>query len=143
MSVNEVRPTKSSIDFEVRGEGGAATFCIGNEDHTLANALRHVLMNSADTVEFAGYSVPHPSEPVVQIRVQTIRQEHEARKLAAEALSEACHTLEAQCQHVLNKLEEILPQVKEDRRKTQAHLAAYAEQTANRERQDEDMEQED
>ena len=34
------------------------------------NALRHVLMRQKD-VEFCGYSVPHPSEPFVHVRLQT------------------------------------------------------------------------
>jgi DNA-directed RNA polymerase I and III subunit RPAC2 len=62
MSVNEVRNPVSKLDIEVIGSGGASTVCIGNEDHTLANALRHILMNDASNVEFAGYSVPHPSK---------------------------------------------------------------------------------
>jgi DNA-directed RNA polymerase I and III subunit RPAC2 len=61
MSVNEVKLKASVIEFDVRGTGdpGNRTFAIGNEDHTLGNALRHVLMQST-AVEFAGYSVPHP-----------------------------------------------------------------------------------
>jgi DNA-directed RNA polymerase subunit L len=66
MSVNEVRPKVSVLEFEVRGTGdpGNRTFAIGNEDHTLGNALRHVLMQNAD-VEFAGYSVPHPVRAMI------------------------------------------------------------------------------
>ena len=39
--------------------------------HTLGNALRHVLLQNSN-IGFAGYSVPHPSEPVVHVRVQTL-----------------------------------------------------------------------
>ncbi len=72
MSVNEVRIKRAASAFEVRGSGPitSRTFVLGDEDHTLGNALRHVLMNDA-RVDFAGYCVPHPSEPVVHIRVQT------------------------------------------------------------------------
>jgi len=61
MSVNEVKNKISVLEFDVRGTGdpGSRTFAIGNEDHTLGNALRHVLMQNNE-VEFAGYSVPHP-----------------------------------------------------------------------------------
>ena len=38
----------------------ARTFIFRDEDHTLGNSLRHVLMRHSDT-DFAGYSVPHPS----------------------------------------------------------------------------------
>lgn len=41
-----------------------------DEDHTLGNALRHVLMQNAE-VDFCGYSVPHPSEPKMNLRLQT------------------------------------------------------------------------
>ncbi|EGB03493.1 hypothetical protein AURANDRAFT_17769, partial [Aureococcus anophagefferens] len=46
------------------------TFVFRDEDHTLGNALRHVLMRQRDT-DFAGYSVPHPSEPLMNVRLQT------------------------------------------------------------------------
>lgn len=46
------------------------TFILRDEDHTLGNALRHVIMMNEHT-DFCGYSVPHPSEPLVNIRVQT------------------------------------------------------------------------
>ena len=94
------------------GHAGSRTFAIGNEDHTIGNTLRHVLMQNAK-VEFAGYSVPHPSEPVVHIRVQTAKTEN--RITAKEALRESCDTLYDQCAHVLEKLEEAIPKVKEDR----------------------------
>ena len=44
--------------------------CGRDEDHTLGNALRHVLMQN-DEVDFCGYSVPHPSEPKMNLRLQT------------------------------------------------------------------------
>ncbi len=48
----------------------SATFVVTGEDHTLGNALRWVLMRHAATT-FCGYSMPHPSEPVVNVRLQT------------------------------------------------------------------------
>ncbi|EIW69503.1 hypothetical protein TREMEDRAFT_71650 [Tremella mesenterica DSM 1558] len=47
----------------------ACTFCLWNEDHTLGNALRWMLMKDPD-VEFCGYSAPHPSDPKIHLRVQ-------------------------------------------------------------------------
>lgn len=46
-----------------------ATFVFGNEDHTLGNSLRHVLMQREE-VDFCGYSVPHPYEPKMNLRLQ-------------------------------------------------------------------------
>ncbi|KAL9180848.1 hypothetical protein ACHAXT_011301 [Thalassiosira profunda] len=73
MSVNEVKIKRAETAFELRGTGpdSSRTFVLGDEDHTLGNALRHVLINDA-RVDLRGmYCVPHPSEPVVHVRVQT------------------------------------------------------------------------
>ncbi|KAG5178274.1 RNA polymerase Rpb3/Rpb11 dimerization domain-containing protein [Tribonema minus] len=72
MSVNEHRPKPADLKFEIL-EGAtttSATFVFGDEDHTLGNALRHVLMQMPET-DFCGYSVPHPSEPKMNLRLQT------------------------------------------------------------------------
>ncbi|KAH9833150.1 RBP11-like subunits of RNA polymerase [Rhodofomes roseus] len=47
----------------------AATYQIHDESHTLGNALRWMLMKNPK-VEFCGYSVPHPSENHIHIRIQ-------------------------------------------------------------------------
>lgn len=135
MSVNEVKIKPAQFELEVTGTGhpSSRTFAIGDEDHTLGNALRHVLMKN-QKVEFAGYSVPHPSEPVVQIRVQTAIPPNKKRQPlqtsegadgssdaddgripATDALKEACDTLIAQCDIVLDQVEELMPEVKQDR----------------------------
>jgi DNA-directed RNA polymerase I and III subunit RPAC2 len=119
MSVNEVRLKQAVDAFVVRGTGPAnsRTFCIGDEDHTLGNAVRHILMQN-EQVGFAGYSVPHPSEAVVQIRVQTVPppgRSIEEAPTALETLKVACQTLSDQCDFVLEQLEEILPEAREDR----------------------------
>ncbi|KAF0930451.1 hypothetical protein E2562_032881 [Oryza meyeriana var. granulata] len=48
----------------------ASTFSIMEEDHTLANSVRFVL-NQDPRVAFCGYSIPHPADNKVNIRVQT------------------------------------------------------------------------
>lgn len=110
MSVNEVRRHKATTPLIVKGSlPDSQTFCIGDEDHTLGNSLRHILIRD-HSVEFAGYSVPHPAEPVVHLRIQTAKS-----TTAKSSLKQACQTLSAQCTIVLGKLETILPQVREDR----------------------------
>ncbi|KZT64560.1 RBP11-like subunits of RNA polymerase [Daedalea quercina L-15889] len=47
----------------------AATYQIHDESHTLGNALRWMLMKNPK-VEFCGYSVPHPSENHIHMRIQ-------------------------------------------------------------------------
>ncbi|KAH6564740.1 hypothetical protein BASA82_000869 [Batrachochytrium salamandrivorans] len=48
----------------------SATFCIRNEDHTLGNSLRYIIMKNP-AVSFCGYSIPHPSEYQINLRIQT------------------------------------------------------------------------
>lgn len=48
----------------------AASFEFIDEGHTMGNALRYIIMKNPD-VEFCAYSIPHPSEPKMNIRIQT------------------------------------------------------------------------
>lgn len=48
----------------------AASFQIEQEDHTLGNSLRYFINKNPD-VEFCGYTIPHPSETKMNIRIQT------------------------------------------------------------------------
>lgn len=120
MSVNEIKIEKAAFELEVRGTGhpGSRTFAIGDEDHTLGNAVRHVLMHNSK-IAFAGYSVPHPSEPVVHIRVQTAKTgntgDESDRPRAVDVLKEACETLISQCDIVIDQIEELMPEVQKDR----------------------------
>ncbi|SPO22498.1 related to Rpc19 - DNA-directed RNA polymerases I and III, 18KD subunit [Ustilago trichophora] len=47
----------------------AVTFCLKEEDHTLGNSLRYIIMKDP-RVEFCGYSNPHPSENKIHLRIQ-------------------------------------------------------------------------
>ncbi|TNV75258.1 hypothetical protein FGO68_gene9008 [Halteria grandinella] len=51
------------------GDNTSATYSFLNEDHTLGNLLRNVIIKNKQ-VEFCAYSVPHPSEPVMNLRLQ-------------------------------------------------------------------------
>mmetsp|Transcript_21504 Transcript_21504/g.69218 ORF Transcript_21504/g.69218 Transcript_21504/m.69218 type:complete len:150 (+) Transcript_21504:82-531(+) len=69
------RMARQSLDRDLKLLGhpedeAQRTFVFKDEDHTLGNSLRHVLMQDART-DFCGYSMPHPSEPVVHVRLQT------------------------------------------------------------------------
>ncbi|OKL56983.1 hypothetical protein UA08_07951 [Talaromyces atroroseus] len=48
----------------------AASFQFKDEGHTLGNALRYVIMKNP-AVEFCGYTIPHPSETKMNLRIQT------------------------------------------------------------------------
>ena len=144
MSVNEVKLKQAVDPFVIRGTGppSSRTFCIGNEDHTIGNSLRHILMQNSN-VGFAGYSVPHPSEPVVQIRVQTVAPPGGATPpTAMHTLKVACQTLSEQCDVVLEQLEELLPEIAEDKAKLERFILEDAERAQEEEEDEEEDEEE-
>ena len=63
-----------------------ATFIFGNEDHTLGNSLRHVLMQREE-VDFCGYSVPHPYEPKMNLRLQ-VKEGHNVKEVLKKGLAD-------------------------------------------------------
>ncbi|KAL1508820.1 hypothetical protein AB1Y20_004915 [Prymnesium parvum] len=74
MSVAEsVPPMGEPTRLEVGQQDGAsaATFTLHNEDHTIGNTLRYIL-SKTPSVSFVGYSVPHPSETKMNLRLQTV-----------------------------------------------------------------------
>ncbi|KAK7266755.1 hypothetical protein RIF29_19409 [Crotalaria pallida] len=70
-----------------------STFSFADEDHTFANSVRFTL-NQDPRVTFCGYSIPHPSDNRVNIRVQTTGDP------AREVLKDGCQDLMLMCQHV-------------------------------------------
>jgi DNA-directed RNA polymerases I and III subunit RPAC2 len=86
----EVQSESSEMQEEMKDEGQqreegltihqeendkrCATYVFNNEDHTLGNLLRTILSGHPD-VEFVGYSIPHPSEPKMNLRLQTLSKE--------------------------------------------------------------------
>lgn len=52
------------------GDRTCATYTFDGEDHTLGNLLRFALIKNPD-VEFCGYSITHPSEHTINMRLQT------------------------------------------------------------------------
>ncbi|GAV74497.1 RNA_pol_L_2 domain-containing protein [Cephalotus follicularis] len=75
------------------GDPSSATFSLTDEDHTLANAVRFTL-NQDPRVSFCGYSIPHPSDARVNIRVQTTGES------AREVFKDSLKDLMFMCQHV-------------------------------------------
>jgi DNA-directed RNA polymerases I and III subunit RPAC2 len=78
------------------------TFSLLEEDHTLGNALRHIVMQDPNT-EFCGYTVPHPSEPILHIRVQTKENTTSDKVMMAGA-----KTLKSMCDHIMTTYKESL-----------------------------------
>ncbi|KAJ2786214.1 RNA polymerase subunit AC19 [Coemansia javaensis] len=70
----------------------SVTFCIKEEDHTLGNSLRWAIMQNPQ-VDFCGYSIPHPSEAKMNVRIQTTEQTN-----AVEAMEKGIDDLRSVCQ---------------------------------------------
>ncbi|ODV58158.1 DNA-directed RNA polymerase core subunit RPC19 [Ascoidea rubescens DSM 1968] len=78
-------------------DGTAASFQILDEDHTLGNPLRYLIMKNPQ-VEFCGYSIPHPSEQKLHLRIQTF-----GSISAVDALYKGLDDLIDLCNHVEQK----------------------------------------
>ena len=75
------------VQIEDPSSPDLVTYIMENEDHTLGNALRYILMRSKDT-SFCGYSVPHPTESRINIRLQTTgKPAHDVMKEGIETLT--------------------------------------------------------
>lgn len=81
-------------------DGTAASFQIIDEDHTLGNALRYMIMKNPE-VEFCGYSIPHPSENKMNVRIQTY-----GNITAVEAFHQGLDNLSELCTYVEEKFTE-------------------------------------
>ncbi|KKK21741.1 hypothetical protein P175DRAFT_0503544 [Aspergillus ochraceoroseus IBT 24754] len=75
----------------------AASFQFEGEGHTLGNALRYAIMKNPG-VEFCGYTIPHPSESKMNVRIQTYDT-----TTAIEALEKGLDTLMDLCDVVTDK----------------------------------------
>ncbi|PPQ73489.1 hypothetical protein CVT24_007818 [Panaeolus cyanescens] len=88
---DKLKILKSSPDLS------AATYQIHDESHTIGNSLRWMLMKNPK-VEFCGYSVPHPSENVINVRIQMYDNlsSLDALITALDDLDKLCETVEDQ-----------------------------------------------
>ena len=85
----------ASIDASRRG----ATFVLREEDHTLGNALRYAAMRDEE-VAAAAYTVPHPLEKKVHLRIEMAGDDLSP----ADGLRRAAEALAKQCDAALDKL---------------------------------------
>ncbi|KAL8450913.1 hypothetical protein Emag_003019 [Eimeria magna] len=77
------------------------TASLPGETHTLGNAVRALLIRNPD-VEFAGYSVPHPTQVEMNLRIQTSEGPAlNALEQALEELTAICDALEAKYDEAL------------------------------------------
>ncbi|GAB1599818.1 DNA-directed RNA polymerases I and III subunit RPAC2-like [Argonauta hians] len=90
---------KSSLPHLESVDSLSQTFLLHNEDHTLGNSLRYVIMKDP-RVEFCGYGVPHPFDKQINFRIQT------KATPAVEVLVDGLNNLNSLCKIVLDKFEE-------------------------------------
>lgn len=104
MVEEEIDTDKIKILPGALDDGTAASFQIIDEDHTLGNALRYIIMKNPE-VEFCGYSIPHPSENKMHIRIQTYGNitAVEALHQGLDNLSELCTVIEEKFSESLEK----------------------------------------
>ncbi|XP_067104107.1 DNA-directed RNA polymerases I and III subunit RPAC2 [Osmerus mordax] len=102
----EKKPVLEMVQADGADEG-CVTFVLHEEDHTLGNSLRYMVMKRPD-VEFCGYSITHPSESKINFRIQT-----RGGLAAVEPLRRGLNELTDVCQHVLNTLEARVTEFKE------------------------------
>jgi len=75
------------------------TFVITHENHTLGNSLRYMVMRDPQ-VDLCGYTVPHPMEQKMNVRVQT-----NGSKSAEQALSDGAQNLSRLCTDLTNSFD--------------------------------------
>jgi len=83
------------IEIRANGPGDCATVAFLDESHTMGNAIRYVLARSKKT-DFVGYSIPHPSENKLNLRLQT-----KGGALVRDVLDDGLTLLKDMCSHVL------------------------------------------
>ena len=78
------------------------TYTFQNEDHTLGNILRYTLMKDSNTL-FCGYSIPHPSEDLMNVRLQTKEKNtNEVMENAMNRINEISDILSNKFQKAIN-----------------------------------------
>ncbi|KAI0461430.1 RNA polymerase subunit AC19 [Komagataella kurtzmanii] len=98
----EVQSNKITLLPGASEDGTAASFQILDEDHTLGNSLRYIIIKNPE-VEYCGYSIPHPSEAKLNIRIQTY-----GGMTAVEALRKGLDDLVDICDHVEKKFSDVI-----------------------------------
>jgi len=92
------------------------TFVLHQHDHTLGNPLRHMILKDPRT-EFCGYSVIHPTEDNIHVRIQA----KPGASSSVEILRSGLENLKSQSRFIAFEFEDALTAFKE---KTQAETQA-------------------
>lgn len=75
------------------------TFVFNDEGHTLGNVLKAIIGRYAD-VDFCGYTVPHPDEAIMHLRIQAAPNVR-----AVDVLQRGLQDLQLVCDHTIETFE--------------------------------------
>lgn len=75
------------------------TFVFENEGHTLGNVLKSIICRYSD-VQFCGYTVPHPAESIMHLRIQASKNVK-----AIDVLRRGLDDLEKVCDYTITTFE--------------------------------------
>eukprot|EP00008_Paramoeba_atlantica_P014266 CAMPEP_0201492128 /NCGR_PEP_ID=MMETSP0151_2-20130828/32093_1 /ASSEMBLY_ACC=CAM_ASM_000257 /TAXON_ID=200890 /ORGANISM="Paramoeba atlantica, Strain 621/1 / CCAP 1560/9" /LENGTH=127 /DNA_ID=CAMNT_0047878795 /DNA_START=84 /DNA_END=467 /DNA_ORIENTATION=- len=95
---NNPAPKMKLVSSEQKG---CATYELRGEGHTMGNALRWGLSKSK-SINFVGYTIPHPSEDRLSFRVQTTDLDSIP---ASEAMEQCFTNLELITNHMISEYE--------------------------------------
>ncbi|KRX01394.1 DNA-directed RNA polymerase, RBP11-like dimerization domain [Pseudocohnilembus persalinus] len=102
--INQIKTKKEQQNFIIQQneqDKTCGTYIFLDEDHTLGNALRYMLVKRPD-VEFCGYSIPHPSENKMNIRLQTVEKDSNS------VLQEGLNSLANACDIIGDKFDQAI-----------------------------------
>jgi DNA-directed RNA polymerase I and III subunit RPAC2 len=94
--------TSSKISSADKNQESSKTFVLQDADHTLLNPVRYMTLKNSK-VDFCGYSIPHPSDSIANLRVQCSPLDQEYK--AETALEKSLNDLIDCCNIVLNTFE--------------------------------------
>lgn len=86
-------PLIAELASEEISNDRSKTFVFENEGHTLGNVLKSLICRYTD-VQFCGYTVPHPAESVMHLRIQACKKVR-----AIDVLRRGLEDLEKVCDH--------------------------------------------
>ncbi|CAL1526841.1 unnamed protein product [Lymnaea stagnalis] len=101
------KPALEMLDTRNDGDETVQTFILHDEDHTLGNALKYILNKNPEVI-FVGYSITHPSESKINLRIQT------SGRPAVDVLKQAFKDLKQMCSHMLTTFESSTKYYKEN-----------------------------
>ena len=93
---------KCTIVFDESNDPTSGSFLFEGETHTMGNALRQAIIPN-EKVDFCGYSVPHPAENKMRIRIQARKAEDGSGANIIEILNQGLDDFSRWCGNVENE----------------------------------------